>query len=276
MSVERVPAMFSRGYWRIIVAFRGSGHPALNAARRVPLQPPKSAHERRRFPEAPKEPWPHKGPFWYLAGAATASAVALPVVVACGDDGSDSDSDLPGPWKDRLGDGAERLDTRRWEEALGRRTDRQLVWHTCSGPGGIQSCKSFVCAKAVEVPDSAASSTESLPGLTRVCTVLRVGDALNGHIGLLHGGFAAALMDEFTAVVSFLEKDKQDLGKDAQIFTARLVTNYRRPTPCNSEYLLDVWVDRIEKRKKIFVEAVLYDQPGAVCVDASALYIVKC
>ena len=45
---------------------------------------------------------------------------------------------------------------------------------------------------------------------------------------------------------------QQDLGKDAKIFTAHLDLSYRRPLKSNAEYLVEVCVDRVERKKKLY------------------------
>lgn len=204
------------------------------------------------------------------AAAAATLAAVWPRLVHC----DEEEVTVAGPWRHRLGDGAKLLDTRSRISSLQKRNDKQFIWQTCSVPGGIEDCNVFICAKGDE---GVASSLGELTvvGKTRICAALRVGDVLNGHVGLLHGGFTSALLDDFTGLAAWLEKEAHGLGKTANIFTANLNVNYRRPLPCNSEYLIEVTVERVEKSKKVFLNAVVYDQQDRPCVEATALYIIK-
>ena len=59
------------------------------------------------------------------------------------------------------------------------------------------------------------------------------------------------------------------------LLTADLKVNYKRPMRSDSVYLVRVWVDRVEKRKKIFLDATISDAEGKLLVEANALYIAR-
>jgi len=206
---------------------------------------------------------------WCVAAAAAAASVVWlsPVSLFAEED------EVAQHWRKHLGPEAKLMDLSRRKAMLANRgTDQQFIWQTCTGPRAIEDCKIFLCDRRSH--DNKISEI-AVPGKTRVCAVLRVGDILNGHHGLLHGGFTAAILDDMTGVTAWLEKEAQGLGSAPKIFTANLNVNYRRPLPHNSEYLVDVEVDRFEKGKKVFLTGTIYDEQGNACVQATALYIVK-
>ena len=61
---------------------------------------------------------------------------------------------------------------------------------------------------------------------------------------------------------------------EGAVLTANLSVNYRRPVFAESTYLVELRVDRLEKRKKCYLTATISDQKGRVCVEATSLYIV--
>ena len=64
------------------------------------------------------------------------------------------------------------------------------------------------------------------------------------------------------------------LPDSSQLYTANLNVNYRRPVPQNEAYYVELEADRIEKGKKVFLKAALYDKNGQSLVDATCLYIL--
>lgn len=151
---------------------------------------------------------------------------------------------------------------------LARRSDKQLLWQTLrqleSGVGRVAMWK--------WCDDAAADSNA---GRARVGCVMELGEELNGHVNLIHGGFTATLIDDLLGSCAFLERDAQGLPKDARVFTANLNVNYRRPMHDKTSYYAEAETERFEKGKKIFMKAAIYDAEGAICADATSLYIVK-
>jgi hypothetical protein len=67
------------------------------------------------------------------------------------------------------------------------------------------------------------------------------GDAYEGPPGCLHGGFVAAAFDE---LLGFAQSVTGAPG-----MTARLIVQYRKPTPLATELRFDAGVDKVEGRK---------------------------
>eukprot|EP00418_Pyrodinium_bahamense_P086240 CAMPEP_0179053734 /NCGR_PEP_ID=MMETSP0796-20121207/22426_1 /TAXON_ID=73915 /ORGANISM="Pyrodinium bahamense, Strain pbaha01" /LENGTH=189 /DNA_ID=CAMNT_0020750341 /DNA_START=49 /DNA_END=618 /DNA_ORIENTATION=+ len=184
-------------------------------------------------------------------------------------------SSQPSVWTERMGPDAEMQDMAARKESFQTREDKHLVWQTSSVPGGLGEPKIFKCpAREADAATKATWEEESVAGKVRLCAVLPVGDKLNGHPGIVHGGFSAALLDELFAWTVFLEKDAHGFGSKTML-TANLTLNYKAPVFCNREYMVEVEAERMVKSKKIFLKAVVLDTKGQVCVDATSLYILR-
>ena len=79
----------------------------------------------------------------------------------------------------------------------------------------------------------------------RVVCDVTFGSAYEGPPACVHGGYVAAAFDEVLGAAQSLSGE--------QGMTARLVTNYRSPTPLHEPLRIEAWLDRREGRK-IFVQ----------------------
>jgi thioesterase superfamily protein 4 len=102
-----------------------------------------------------------------------------------------------------------------------------------------------------------------------------VGDGLDGPPNLVHGGFSAALLDDLFAWCAFKEREARGLPQNTMILTANLNVSYKRPVPNDSAYYIEVEAERLEKSKKLFLKATLYDSKDRPCVEATSLYVLK-
>ncbi|MBI4935144.1 MAG: PaaI family thioesterase [Actinobacteria bacterium] len=100
---------------------------------------------------------------------------------------------------------------------------------------------------------------------TTVTGVVTFGDAYEGPPGCVHGGFIAASFDEILGFSQGLT------GKPGM--TARLVINYRSPTPLHQPLRFTGDIDRVEGRK-IFVHGELrVVADGRLCAEAEGLFL---
>jgi acyl-coenzyme A thioesterase PaaI-like protein len=100
---------------------------------------------------------------------------------------------------------------------------------------------------------------------TTVTGIVTFGDAYEGPPGCVHGGFIAASFDEILGFSQGLT------GKPGM--TARLVVNYRSPTPLHEPLLFTGDIDHVEGRK-IFVRGELRVQAdGRLCAEAEGLFL---
>merc|ERR1712137_621896 len=84
---------------------------------------------------------------------------------------------------------------------------------------------------------------DTVGGKTRLVTLVELGDQLNGHPGLIHGGFSAALLDELLGWNAYLEG--QQHIKLTSIFTANLNVDYRRPMQHQSTYIVETYSEKV-------------------------------
>jgi acyl-coenzyme A thioesterase PaaI-like protein len=94
------------------------------------------------------------------------------------------------------------------------------------------------------------------------------GSAYEGPPGCVHGGYIAGAFDELLGGTQSLS--------GAPGMTARLIVNYRSPTPLHRELHLVGELTKVEGRK-VFTEGRLYaaeaDGPERLCAEAEGLFI---
>jgi hypothetical protein len=89
------------------------------------------------------------------------------------------------------------------------------------------------------------------------------GWAYEGPPGHIHGGYVAAIFDQFMGMA-------QIIGKQPGM-TGTLKVRYLRPSPLNVELQLEAWLDRLEGRKTI-ISAELRNGDG-ITATCEALFI---
>ncbi len=100
---------------------------------------------------------------------------------------------------------------------------------------------------------------------TDVTGLVTFGDAYEGPPGCVHGGFIAASFDE---ILGFAQGLSGSPG-----MTARLVVNYRSPTPLHRPLCFRGGIDHVEGRK-IFVRGELrVVADDRLCAEAEGLFI---
>ncbi|KAJ3073968.1 hypothetical protein HDU98_000192, partial [Podochytrium sp. JEL0797] len=77
-----------------------------------------------------------------------------------------------------------------------------------------------------------------------VIKIVRFGENLCGHSGIVHGGLISAFFDDAFGTSFWIESKGEYTG-----VTANLSVNYRKPMPAPSNVAFILWVDRIEGRK---------------------------
>lgn len=85
----------------------------------------------------------------------------------------------------------------------------------------------------------------------RVYGKANLGWAYEGPPGCVHGGFVAAIFDDFTGMA-------QVLGNQPGM-TGTLSVRYLRPTPLNTDLDLEAWLDRVDGRKTSVVAEIRHD-----------------
>ncbi|KAI5847583.1 HotDog domain-containing protein [Tricharina praecox] len=93
------------------------------------------------------------------------------------------------------------------------------------------------------------------------CLLISLGDGMNGHEGILHGGMVATILDIAVAA-----------SVDTLAVTAYINVAFRRPVPTPSVVLCKTKLVRKERRK-LFINATLEDGIGGVYSMAESLLI---
>ncbi|KAI5856589.1 HotDog domain-containing protein [Tricharina praecox] len=96
---------------------------------------------------------------------------------------------------------------------------------------------------------------------SETCTFISVGDGLNGHEGILHGGAVSAILD---------------IGLGAPVntiaFTAFLNVTFKKPLPTPRVVVCRARITKSEVRKK-WVAGTLEDGEGTVYATGECLYV---
>lgn len=92
-----------------------------------------------------------------------------------------------------------------------------------------------------------------------------LGNGLNGHAKIIHGGFTAMLIDEAFGFANMLHNDKHT-------FTANLNVNYRKPIPAPSIVLCRTRIVNVLGRKRQLV-CTVEGPERVVYAEASALFL---
>ncbi|KAI7554738.1 hypothetical protein KC331_g344 [Hortaea werneckii] len=153
-------------------------------------------------------------------------------------------------------------------------------------------------------PSASTSNDEEKERIQEVHFLVRVGDGLNGHPAILHGGIVAALVDEGMGVLQTVNHERAhmlrlrqkkspggngDDGCDGRVsegsgdmlsslpplgsFTAELKIRYRRPVSTPGEVLCTARYVRREGRKE-WIEAVI--RQGEVEAGGKGDGVVTC
>ena len=94
---------------------------------------------------------------------------------------------------------------------------------------------------------------------------------LNGHPNVIHGGLAAAILDEILGLCVMMYQTHRSEPR-VSLYTARLETQYRAPVVLPSEVLCKAWLIRREGRKW-WARGQIVDMNGLVLTEASGLWV---
>ena len=155
---------------------------------------------------------------------------------------------------------------------VGQRSDRHLVWQTLKdGKRGIRRIAMW--------QQESSPATEG-GGKVRLTALVEVGDALNGHVNVVHGGFSALLLDDLLGQTTMQEARARGIA--GAPLTASLNVKYRYPVLSGGTYLAQTAVVSLEPRNKpgppswdVKLTATIYDAAGHTCVQAESHYVIK-
>jgi len=89
---------------------------------------------------------------------------------------------------------------------------------------------------------------------------------VQGHLGIVHGGFTSTLFDNLAGSLAFLVADYKPA------VTAYLNVAYKKPLKIGKEYIGVVEVDKIEDRK-IFLKGKIVDNANIIYTTFDSLFI---
>lgn len=116
--------------------------------------------------------------------------------------------------------------------------------------------------------DSAATSLNDPNASANIVTaMLKFGDSLDGHPGVVHGGILALVLDD---IFGF---SYEAIGVPMAV-TANLNLDYRAPLPAGSNVLIQVQLDRRDNRKLFFKAEITSLNGDIVYTEATCLYII--
>jgi len=154
---------------------------------------------------------------------------------------------------------------------VGARKDKQLMWQTLKDERGI---------KRIAMWQQEAEPPTEMAGRVRLTALLELGDALNGHVGVVHGGFTAALLDDLLGQTTMQEARARGIA--GAPLTASLDLKYKYPVMASASYLVQTSVESFEPRDRpgapswtVKLRATIYDSAGHACVEAKSRYVVK-
>jgi acyl-coenzyme A thioesterase PaaI-like protein len=104
-----------------------------------------------------------------------------------------------------------------------------------------------------------------------VIAIVKLGDAADGHAGVVHGGILALLIDD---VLGFAYEALEGDDQVALAATANLNINYRSPVPTSSKiHILVHLVERTERKLIWKVTVVSPDHEQLYC-EGSSVYVI--
>lgn len=86
------------------------------------------------------------------------------------------------------------------------------------------------------------------------------GWAYEGPPGHIHGGFVAAILDQFLGMAQMLGRQPGMTGK--------LNLRYHRPSPLNVELNLEAWLEKVEGRKTLMRGEMRHGEQVTASCDA--------
>ncbi|KAK3617084.1 hypothetical protein LTR56_025530 [Elasticomyces elasticus] len=160
-----------------------------------------------------------------------------------------------------------------------RSTEDSLFAETLATPRTVQSCLSFYTKPA-----------DTDHSIDEVSTLFIVGDGMNGHTGILHGGIVASVIDEAMGIMMWLNLEREREMLEARAskgladgenpnrvgsFTATLDTKFLKPILTPGSFLVTARYLKKEGRKTwVGAEIKQHQKQGeTVCATGEALFI---
>lgn len=137
---------------------------------------------------------------------------------------------------------------------------------TLSTPSTIPALQTFVRTLPAGAPAAHGNTDEESPLGAEVLILFKMGNGLNGHAGLAHGGATAAIIDASMVTTAVLYSE--DL-----MFTLELTIKYLKPVATPGIYMTRTWLEKRSSGRKAWVRSVIEDGNGVVYCDSKALWL---
>mmetsp|Transcript_9066 Transcript_9066/g.17091 ORF Transcript_9066/g.17091 Transcript_9066/m.17091 type:complete len:339 (-) Transcript_9066:174-1190(-) len=123
------------------------------------------------------------------------------------------------------------------------------------------------------------TTTTSNDGSKEVCVAdVRIGESLNGHVGIVHGGIISLILDDTLGwgceAMRLSSIDNSEMQDDfSLVVTANLTVNYRKPLPAGSNFVVRVRHEKTEGRKIYFTARIESYDGETLYAEASSLFL---
>jgi len=170
----------------------------------------------------------------------------------------------------------EEINLERYCACLQKRGDKQFIFQTLWGERRIRQMRvwRFTQSDSPIHDSSDDDDIDVISGKTRLVVLFEVGDELNGHAGIVHGGFTSAILDEIFGFTANMEVRDLNFGS-GKVQSASLRIHYRSKLKANSVYSIESFVHRISKQKRVYLKANVRDKSGKLVADASSMFVLK-
>lgn len=123
-------------------------------------------------------------------------------------------------------------------------TEDAFVSKTLATEGTIRAWETFYVGS-----DSIPAADKSI---AQLYILVSLGGELDGHCGIVHGGFISVLMDEAMTLLAHFHN-----SPGTTCFTASLQVDYKKPVPTPNSYLCKVWLENRSSGRKLWIKATL-------------------
>jgi acyl-coenzyme A thioesterase PaaI-like protein len=150
------------------------------------------------------------------------------------------------------------------ERTVDYRGGQHAIYGALLGDGRIESYQVY----RKVVPNSATSNNMDNDDDNTVLALVKFGNGMNGHPGLVHGGILSLVLDDAFGF------GYEALGDVAMAVTANLTVDYRAPLPAGTRVAIAVQLEHREGRKLFWKAQVTSMDRKTVYAEAKSLFII--
>lgn len=164
-------------------------------------------------------------------------------------------------------------------------SESHAIFGALRKPGHVER---YITYRRVPVPNSLDDTSKNENGVVSVDTTssevcvsdIRIGEQLNGHNGIVHGGIISLMLDdafgwgyEAMCLIQGFTYDDAHNGDLPFVVTANLSVNYRAPLPAGSNAVIRVRHEKTDGRKIYFSSRMESHDGSVLYSEATALFI---